>query len=131
MYQTKDELILSYGAFFHYTDPGNMEAILQEGLQPQQTDTLTPKSRKLICVAPAGQINKWKDQMSSKNPALIRIAAEDIISKEYGIDHTFDGWETASEMGEVEGLRYMIEHHSTLAVFEPIPPDQLTEVPHV
>jgi len=123
---TRDNLILSYGEFFHITSREAAERILVEGLLPQQTDTITPGSRPLICVAPGEQSNRWRDQY--EEPVIFRIVAADIISKEYGIDHTFSGWDLAETMGDIEGLRHMIEENATLAVFERIPPEELTVV---
>jgi len=127
MYLTRDDLILSYGEFFHITSREAAVHILQEGLLPQQTDWITQGSRPLICVAPQEQSNRWRDQLY-KDPVIFRIAAVDIISKEYGIDHTFFGWDAAEAMGNIEGLRHMIEENATLAVFDRIPPEELTVV---
>jgi hypothetical protein len=125
MCQTRDELILSYGDFFHLTESRFVEAIMREGLLPQPTNPLDPGSRRLICVAPAGQIDKWRDQLPDAT-VLIRIGAAHIITKEYGIDETFVGWEISAALGEIEGLRDMIETNATLAVFDPIPLEELT-----
>lgn len=125
MCQTREELILSYGEFFHLTEPRLLDAILREGLIPQQTNTLDPESRQLICVAPAGIIDRWRDQLPNAT-VLIRIAAENIVSKEFGIDETSQGWETFAALEEIEGLRTMIETNASLAVFDPIPPNELT-----
>ena len=125
MCQTRDELILSYGDFFHLTESRFVEAIMREGLLPQPTNPLDPGSRRLICVAPAGQIDRWRDQLPDAN-VLIRIDAAHIITKEYGLDETFVGWETSAALGEIDGLRDMIETNATLAVFDPIPLEELT-----
>lgn len=127
MCQTRDELILSYQEFFHLTEPGLIGAILQEGLLPQQTNPLDPGSRPLICVAPAGLIDRWRDQLPDAT-ILLRIAAADIVTKEYGIDETFQGWQAAATLGEIEGLRRMIEVNATLAVYDHISPGELTRV---
>ena len=130
MCQTRDELILSYKEFFHLTEPGFLDAILREGLLRQPTNTLDPGSQPLICVSPAGQIGRWRDQLPDAT-ALVRIAAADIVTKGYGIDVTFRGWEIAAAMGEIEGLQQMIEVNATLAVYDRIPPDELTVIPEV
>jgi hypothetical protein len=124
---TRDDLILSYGEFFHITSREAADRILIEGLLPQQADSITAGSRPLICVAPQEQSNRWRDQIS-KDLVIFRIAAADIISNEYGIDHTFFGWKAAEVMGDIEGLRHMIEENATLAVFDRIPPEELTVV---
>jgi hypothetical protein len=125
MCQTTDELILSYGEFFHLTEPDRLEAILREGLMPQQTNPLDRGSRNLICVAPAPQIDQWRATLPNST-VLIRIAAVDIVTKRYGIDQTFVGWQLSAAMGEIAGLRNMIESNATLAVFDRIPSEELT-----
>ena len=127
MCRTRDELILSYRAFFHLTDVEAAGQILKEGLLPSQTNEIDPGSRRLICLAPAPQIERWRDQIPTAH-VMFQIAAEDIITKRYGIDETFDGWESSADLGEVEGLRDMIEEKCTLAVFDRIPPEELTVV---
>jgi hypothetical protein len=125
--QNRDELILSYGEFFHITSREAAEKILLHGLLPQQTDWLTEGSRPLICVAPLEGRNRLRDQYP-EDAVIFRIAATDIVSKDYGIDHTFTGWEAAEAMEETEGLRHMIDERATLAVFDRIPPEELNVV---
>lgn len=128
----KNELLLSYHWFYHITDRDNYSSVLKKGLllslpAPNDFHPQAPYKRPHICFTPEhnleNQLSSFRN--SGKQYIIFKISAENLITKETGLDWTFSGTETLISIEEVDALQTSLESFGVIACFNEIPSCEL------